>query len=45
MFQSIRIALTGGTASEPVHDLLWAVGKDEALARLGHAGQWASVKV
>ncbi len=34
IFQPIRIALTGGTVSEPVNDLLHAVGKDAALARL-----------
>ncbi|MSR07679.1 MAG: glutamate--tRNA ligase [Gemmatimonadetes bacterium] len=34
VFQPIRIALTGGTVSEPVHDLIWAVGKTETLSRL-----------
>ena len=34
VFQPIRIALTGGTVSEPVHELLVAVGKDAALQRL-----------
>ncbi len=34
IFQPIRIALTGGTVSEPVHELLYVVGKDDALARL-----------
>lgn len=39
VFQPIRIALTGSTVSEPVHDLLWAVGRDDALARLGRAAR------
>ena len=34
IFQPIRIALTGTTVSEPVHTLLWLVGKKESLARL-----------
>jgi glutamyl-tRNA synthetase len=34
VFQPIRIALTGGTVSEPVHELLYVVGKDAALRRL-----------
>jgi len=34
IFQPIRIALTGGTVSEPVNELLYVVGKDAALARL-----------
>jgi glutamyl-tRNA synthetase len=34
LFQAIRVALTGGTASEPAHDLVWAVGKTRTLARL-----------
>ena len=37
IFQPIRIALTGGTVSEPVNDLLYVVGKDAALARLAAA--------
>jgi len=37
VFQPIRIALTGGTVSEPVHELLFAVGKENALKRLGSA--------
>ena len=37
IFQPIRIALTGGTVSEPVNELLYVVGKDAALARLGAA--------
>src|SRR5213080_302460 len=34
IFQPIRIALTGGTVSEPVNELLYVVGKDAALKRL-----------
>ena len=34
IFQPIRIALTGGTVSEPVNELLVVVGKDAALRRL-----------
>jgi glutamyl-tRNA synthetase len=34
IFQPIRIALTGGTVSEPVHELLSVVGKEAALRRL-----------
>ena len=34
IFQPIRIALTGGTVSEPVHELLSVVGKEGALRRL-----------
>jgi glutamyl-tRNA synthetase len=34
VFQPIRIALTGGTVSEPVNELLFVVGKEAALARL-----------
>jgi glutamyl-tRNA synthetase len=39
VFQPIRIALTGGTVSEPVNELLAVVGKDRALARLAAAAQ------
>src|SRR5438270_2485667 len=35
VFQPIRIALTGGTVSEPVNELLYVVGKEAALKRLG----------
>jgi hypothetical protein len=28
------VALTGGTVSEPVHELLAVVGRDESLKRL-----------
>ncbi len=34
LFQPVRIALTGSTASEPVHVLLALVGRDVGLARL-----------
>src|SRR6266851_3312810 len=34
VFQPIRIALTGGTVSEPVNELLYVVGKEAALRRL-----------
>jgi len=34
IFQPIRIALTGGTVSEPVNELLSVVGKGAALRRL-----------
>ena len=37
IFQPIRIALTGGTVSEPVNELLSVVGKDAALRRLAAA--------
>ena len=39
VFQPIRIALTGGTVSEPVNELLYVVGKDAALKRLASAAQ------
>ncbi len=41
IFQPIRIALTGGTVSEPVNELLAVVGKDAALKRLESAIQAA----
>jgi glutamyl-tRNA synthetase len=34
IFQPIRIALTGGTVSEPVNELLDVIGKEAALRRL-----------
>jgi glutamyl-tRNA synthetase len=37
IFQPIRIALTGGTVSEPVNELLSVVGKPAALERLKQA--------
>jgi glutamyl-tRNA synthetase len=39
VFQPIRIALTGGTVSEPVNELLFVVGKDAALQRLEAAAR------
>ncbi len=42
VFQPIRIALTGGTVSEPVNELLVVVGKDAALARLAAAARGAA---
>jgi len=40
IMQPIRIALTGGTVSEPVNDLLYVVGKDESIRRIGAAKSW-----
>ncbi|HYL54641.1 MAG TPA: glutamate--tRNA ligase [Gemmatimonadales bacterium] len=37
VFQPIRIALSGGTVSEPVNELLYVVGRDAALKRLRDA--------
>jgi glutamyl-tRNA synthetase len=42
IFQPVRVALTGGTASEPVHELLRTVGKDQSLARLRAASTWST---
>jgi glutamyl-tRNA synthetase len=39
IFQPIRIALTGGTVSEPVNQLLYVIGKDAALKRLEAAAR------
>jgi glutamyl-tRNA synthetase len=39
VFQPIRIALTGGTVSEPVNELLSVVGKEAALKRLESAAR------
>jgi glutamyl-tRNA synthetase len=39
IFQPIRIALTGGTVSEPVNELLFVVGKEAALRRLEAAAR------
>jgi glutamyl-tRNA synthetase len=39
IFQPIRIALTGGTVSEPVNQLLYVIGKDAALKRLEAAAK------
>ena len=41
IFQPIRIALTGGTVSEPVNELLYVVGKEAALKRLQAAVNYA----
>jgi glutamyl-tRNA synthetase len=40
VFQPIRIALTGTTVSEPVHQLLAVVGREESLKRLEAAQAW-----
>ncbi len=45
VFQPIRVAVTGGAVSEPVHVLLYVVGKDESLARIAAAGEWESAEV
>jgi glutamyl-tRNA synthetase len=42
IFQPIRIALTGGTVSEPVNELLYVVGKDATLKRLEAAAKSAA---
>lgn len=42
VFQPIRVALTGGIVSEPVHELAWAVGKAGTLARLHVAREWVA---
>ncbi len=34
LMQPIRVAVTGGTVSEPVHELLAVIGRDESLRRL-----------
>jgi glutamyl-tRNA synthetase len=39
VMQPVRIALTGQTVSEPVNVLLWAVGRDESLARIAAAAE------
>jgi len=39
VFQPIRIALTGGTVSEPVNELLYVVGKEAALKRIEAAAR------
>ena len=44
VFQPIRIALTGSTVSEPVHELVWAVGPEGATRRLKQALQWDLVR-
>ena len=42
IFQPIRVALTGGTVSEPVNELLYVVGKDAALKRIERAAVMGS---
>jgi glutamyl-tRNA synthetase len=42
MMQPVRIAVTGSTVSEPVNDLLQAVGKDVALQKINAFLQQAS---
>lgn len=37
LMQPVRVALTGSTVSEPVNELLVAMGRDESLARLRRA--------
>jgi glutamyl-tRNA synthetase len=37
LMQPIRVALTGGTVSEPVNELLAVVGREESLARIARA--------
>jgi len=43
VMQPVRVALTGETVSEPVNELLAAVGRDESLARLAEADAWGDV--
>lgn len=37
LMQPVRVALTGGTVSEPVNELLAVVGREESLARIRRA--------
>jgi glutamyl-tRNA synthetase len=39
LLQPVRVALTGGTVSEPVDELLHVVGRDASLARLEAAAR------
>jgi glutamyl-tRNA synthetase len=39
VMQPIRVALTGGTVSEPVNELLAVVGREESLARIAAAAR------
>jgi glutamyl-tRNA synthetase len=41
LLQPVRVALTGGTVSEPVNELLHVVGRDASLARLEAAARSA----
>jgi len=43
VFQPIRIALTGGTVSEPVNELLYVIGKEAALKRIEAAARGSRV--
>jgi glutamyl-tRNA synthetase len=43
VMQPPRVALTGETVSEPVNELLAAVGREESLARLAAAQTWVAV--
>ncbi len=40
VMQPIRVALTGGTVSEPVNVLLVLVGREESLTRIEAARAW-----
>jgi glutamyl-tRNA synthetase len=35
VMQPVRVALTGGTVSEPVNELLVVIGREESLRRMG----------
>jgi len=37
VMQPVRVALTGGTVSEPVNELLAVVGREESLRRIAAA--------
>ncbi len=39
LMQPVRVALTGGTVSEPVNELLAVVGREESLARIEAAAK------
>lgn len=39
--QPIRLALTGRTASPPLFDVMWYLGKQETMRRLAACVQWA----
>jgi glutamyl-tRNA synthetase len=39
IMQPIRVALTGGTVSEPVNELLAVVGREESLSRIARAAE------
>ncbi len=44
LFQNLRLALTGRTASPGIFDVLCLLGKDRALARIGRARSFLSVR-